>query len=217
MTTATKMRWRFGLANSKVIRPGVWLGHTTTNTAILSTNLQAVVDAARAEVAASGLMAGFDDTVVFEEMEAQNFQAVPFVAGPPEVETHWEATTLTFESSGADIPGTQTADSLPPQNSPCYSIRSSVPGPKGRNRMYFAPLVDTEVNALGVIDAARLTQLNADVLSVITAALAASGGGSWVVASAGPLRDPVDRSDLSAVVTAAFDNVIRSQRRRVTP
>lgn len=217
MTTATKVRFRFRLATSRQMRAGFWVGNPVTNTAVSELLLQDMVNDARTAVSTSSLMAGFDDDVNFEEMEAQNFVAVPFSAGPPERETHWEATTLTYESAGADIPGSITGNSLPPQNAPVYSIRSTIPGPKGRNRMYFPPLAESEVDSLGVIDSARLTQLNTDVLAVIVAAVAAADvNDAWVVASAGPLRSSIDQSDLFPAASAAFDNIVRSQRRRVT-
>lgn len=204
--TATRVRSRFRLATGVVIRPGFWFGDHTGNDAVPFASLQAMVDAARAETVASSLMAGFDDTVVFEEWEAQSFAVREPDGDHPT--RWWEATTITVESSGADIPGTQTLDSLPPRNAFVISIWSSVPGPSGRNRYFGPPPCDSEVNALGVIDSARVSQLEADYGSIWSEIVnAAPLGAELVVASA------VD-DDLHEYLDSAVKTTVKSQRRR---
>lgn len=212
MATATKVRFRFRVGGTKVLRPGLWYGNPTTDTAVLVANHAALVAAARGAVSSSGLMDGFDDSVVFEEAEAQNFTRVAGVPSDPKPSLqvdHWEALSTTTESSGADVPGTQTGDSLPVNCSVVYSVYSAVPGPRGRNRLFGPPPEEEEVNTFGIIDSARVTQLQADfdtVVSAITTALPAGEG--LVVASA-------VTNSLVPPTGGVLQSKIRSQRVRL--
>lgn len=216
MATATKLRLRFVLANSRVIRPGWWMGDQSTNGAVTASQLQAMIDAARAELVANSFMAGFDDSVIFQEVEAQNFNRIQTGTrpdpddpeGPPLPVYGWEATTTTYETSGADVPGGQALDALPPRNAFVWTLKSSEPGPAGRNRFFGPPLVDSEVNALGAIDSARVTQLTADLLAIAGAAGTGAGGSfAQVVASA-------QNNDLYAVNVRLIQPLVKSQRPR---
>lgn len=208
MVDATRVRFRYRIANTKVVRPAFWLGDESQVVVPTVTELQAIADDARAAVVSSGLMAAHTNQVAFEEMEAQNMTRTG--AGTPTDPFQWTPTTIQFESSGSDIVGTTAGDSLPPQNAYVYSMRSSQPGSRGRSRFFGPPLVDSEVNSLGIIDTARVTQLNTDILAVIQAAAAAAPATvSWVAAS-------LIHNDVNDIISAALNTTVRSQRRRVT-
>lgn len=216
MATATKIRLRFQLTGSgRQIRPGFWAGNPDTNVAVPVGTHAAIVGAARAQVAASGLMAGYDDSVVFQEAEAQNFTRVQFPdrynpkTGDAINVFGWEATTTTTESAGADIPGTLVGDSLPPNCSGVFSLYSAEPGPDGRNRYYGPPPMDSEVNSEGTIDAARVTQLEADMQSILTAIVAVLAVNETIVVAS------ATRNDLSGVTRTVIQSRIRSQRSRL--
>lgn len=208
MATATKVRFRFALANNKVARPGWWIGNPTTNAAAPESELQAIVDAARAELVANSFMAGFQEDTIFQEVEAQNFTRVG--AGTELDPFRWDALTTTFESAGADVPGTQVTDALPPQNAFVWTLKSSHPGPSGRNRFYGPPVPEADSNSDGTLTAGRIAQLSTD-LNAIAAAIASawSGGVGALVASA-------QDNELYPVIVATLQPVVRSQRRRAS-
>lgn len=212
MASATKLRFRFRIGGTKVLRPGVWMGSPSGNLAIPVADHAAVLAAARATVASSGLMAGYDDSVVFEECEMQNFTRVAGIPADPKPSLridHWEAISTTSESAGADVPGTIVGDSLPVNCSAVVTVYSSVPGPSGRNRLFGPPPEEEEVNAFGVIDSARVTQLQADWTSVFNDASTAAPVGSFVV-----VASAVD-NDLHEATSFKVQTTIRSQRVRL--
>lgn len=205
MATASKVRLRFRIATTRIIRPGFWMGNPLTNTAEPVTDHAAIVAAIRTSIASSGFMAGFDDDLALEEVEIQNFTRRPADGDHPD--PWWEALTTTTESSGADLPGTQTSQSLPPQSATVLSLLSTTPGPSGRNRMYLPPVSEADADGTGLISSARVTQLQDDINAFLIAAAGVGSGFGAVVASA-------TDDELYPVVSTAVRNIVRSQRRR---
>lgn len=207
MATATKFRFRFRIPTGEVIRPGLWMGDEAINAAVPTAEHAAMVAAGRSTVASSGFMDSFDSDTAFEECEMQNFVRKPADVDHPL--PYWEAQSTTTESSGADIAGTVVGDSLPPNNSWCYTLYSSTPGPKGRNRMYGPALPESLVDNAGTIASGTITTLNADMVAILVAvAAAAISSVNFVVASA--VHD-----NLLAVLTSRTQTKIRSQRARM--
>jgi hypothetical protein len=104
-----------------------------------------------------------------------------------------------------------TASSLLPQN--CAALiqkRTGTPGRKGRGRMYWPSLQDTDVDSVGALAPGALTRLSLFAGGMITAIEGSDGFGNMVV-----LHAEADVGAPSQVSSVAVARTIATQRRRL--
>lgn len=117
-----------------------------------------------------------------------------------------DATPTSGSASGS------AAGNHPPQTAVVASLRSALPGPKGRGRMYLPLLsgtVNTSTGAFPSADATSIATATKNYLAAVSA-LTSWGGGTWFPVVASRTGTP----STHAVTAVKVGNVFDTQRRR---
>lgn len=134
---ATGINFVFKLANGK--RASCRMMVNDADVEYAAVELQPLAQKFRDQWTPSVMDACFDVQTSLQYVEAQNWEVVPEVPGPPLVEAHITPITTAVPSVGAAIPGTGVGDATLPQGGVVMSLRTLTPGASGRGRMYFPP------------------------------------------------------------------------------
>lgn len=183
MATVTEVTLVFTLPYGQVLRPSFFIGYPGSDTAVVEGDLDAVAAAANTAVSTSGLMAGYTNGVTYRRAQAQNFHIAPpgTEQPPPNPNGKLVADTIAFSADTGDIAGSRAVDTAPPPVTLIYLWKSTTAGPSGRNWSNWPPVGEDEIDSGGTLDSTRKSQLDSDILAVITAAAAAPAAAAELV------------------------------------
>lgn len=118
---------------------------------------------------------------------------------------------LVFESGGADVPGTSSGSSIPPNVAVIIRKSTELGGRAGRGRMFFPGVSEGLITPAGVLDGTLVDQIQGDIEDfVVNLGTLPSGElGPVLLHTSGSVIPP------TPIVSFTVDTLVGSQRRRL--
>lgn len=142
-------------------------------------------------------------------VSAQLFTHVPAAGSTP---AYWGPASVEFSNTTAIGPGTHVGESLPPQNALVCTLRTALPGPSKRGRVYGFPPPESVVGATGQLVAAH------DFAGLVEAICSFTRTAGLALPTPADLTESVFSAKLNSaepIIAFSQGNRIDTQRRRL--